>query len=146
MNAVTPQIRQGAGNTRMRMERLELATDSCGARVLREHLTERLAELRADEQAVVDFALAVSEAFSNAVNYGDAARGQVLAALHYGRSYCAVTLSYPGDPFPLAAPTLPEPDATRGRGRYLMQRLSDQVEYEFDAGMTHVKLVKTWKQ
>ena len=34
-------------------------------RVLRERLTERLSELNADEQAVDDFALAVSEAFSN---------------------------------------------------------------------------------
>jgi anti-sigma regulatory factor (Ser/Thr protein kinase) len=129
----------------MRSERLELAPVSASGSILRRTLTERLGQLQIDEQSAGDFALAVTEAFSNAVNHGTpSAEERILASLHFHREQCSVTLVYPGDPFPTHSPALPPQWATSGRGRYIMSTLSDHVDYEFADGITRVRLVKRW--
>jgi anti-sigma regulatory factor (Ser/Thr protein kinase) len=99
----------------------------------------------ADEAACDDFALAVTEAFSNAVRHGSSQPGdRVEAWIRAGRGACSVILQYPGDPFVVDAPRLPGDFSTSGRGRYLMSMLSDQVDYAFQNGLTRVRLRKQW--
>lgn len=129
----------------MPSERLELAAVTASARILRRTLADRLTELEVNEDLAGDFALAVYEAFSNAVHHGTASPETLIrASLHFRRKQCCVTLLYPGDPFPTTTPQLPSAWATDGRGRYLMSVLSDHVDYEFENGLTRVRLVKRW--
>lgn len=126
-------------------ELLELDAVTHSVRVLRRTLAERLAELQVDEQQVGDFTLAVCEAFSNAVYHGTASpEERIQACLQFWREQCSVTLVYPGEPFTPQPPALPSIFSTDGRGRYLMSVLTDQVEYEFENGLTRVRLVKRW--
>jgi anti-sigma regulatory factor (Ser/Thr protein kinase) len=75
-----------------------------------------------------DLILATSEAFANAVRQPDAV---------------TLRLRYRGAPFAVDdAPGLPAPDATSGRGRAIMDRLLDQVEYRFRDGWTEVTLAR----
>lgn len=130
----------------MQSERLELAPVTGSARILRRALTEGLDQQRVDEQSAGDFALAVVEAFSNAVHHGTSSpEARIHASLQFLRDECSVTLVYRGEPFPTTPPALPTIWATHGRGRYLMTVLADQVEYEFGNGVTRVKLIKRWQ-
>ena len=125
--------------------RLSLDADLSAIRVLRQTLLRLVAETHANEEAAGDFALAVSEAFSNAVRHGVRhAPGTVEVCIHAERAGVRVTLDYPGDPFHLDEPALPDPASTGGRGRYLMSVLADEVSYHFTGGMTRMTLAKRW--
>jgi anti-sigma regulatory factor (Ser/Thr protein kinase) len=114
-------------------------------RLVRQSLLALCTELGVDGDAAGDFALAVSEAFSNAVRHGTAgAHSKVEASILLTHQAGVVALRYPGDPFPLDAPRLPEGTSTGGRGRYLMSVLADQVGYEFTGGSTRIELRKRW--
>ncbi|MCC2672042.1 MAG: hypothetical protein K0Q72_4514 [Armatimonadetes bacterium] len=127
-------------------QRLSLDADLSAVRSLRQTLLRLCQEVRADDEAAGDFALAVSEAFANAVRHGVRnAAGQVEVALWVDGECARVTLRYPGEPFPLDKPTLPDPASTGGRGRYLMSVLADAVDYRFVDGITRMELVKHWR-
>ena len=123
-----------------------LDADLAAARVLRLAVTALCAHAHADEMAIGDFALAVSEAFSNAVRHGVGTRqASIEARVEVSGEGARVCLSYPGEPFTLDEPRLPAPDATGGRGRFLMSVLTDRVHYHFERGMTQATLIKQWR-
>jgi anti-sigma regulatory factor (Ser/Thr protein kinase) len=126
--------------------RLNLDADLSAIRVLRQTLLRLCAEVQANEEAAGDFALAVSEAFSNAVRHGTRkADSRVEVCIHADPNSVRVRLDYPGEPFHLDEPALPDPASTGGRGRYLMSVLADEVSYHFAGGMTQMALVKRWR-
>jgi len=125
---------------------LELQAVPASARTLRERLAESLATFCVDQDAAGDFALAVTEAFINAVEHGVRdPRERVSATFRVDRRSGMLELHYAGEPFDTAATPLPPADAITGRGRYLMDVLTDRVEYQFRNGMTRVRLVKHWR-
>jgi anti-sigma regulatory factor (Ser/Thr protein kinase) len=124
---------------------LTLAADVAAGRDLRRLLTQLCDQTAIDEQSMGDFVLAVSEAFSNAVRHGvSSATDRVKATVEINATSGRVVLTYPGDPFPLDEPRLPDPASTGGRGRYLIKLLVDRVDYTFSAGVTHAELWKQW--
>jgi anti-sigma regulatory factor (Ser/Thr protein kinase) len=125
---------------------LNLNADLAAARVLRQAVIALCEQAQADEAAIGDFALAVSEAFSNAVRHGVGARqASIEAVVEVSGEGVRVCLRYPGEPFALDEPCLPAPDSTGGRGRFLMSILTDRVHYQFDRGMTQATLIKQWR-
>jgi anti-sigma regulatory factor (Ser/Thr protein kinase) len=103
-----------------------------------------VASPRLSAEAVDDLVLAAGEAFNNAVHHG---RPEPDARIHV-RALSAdqgveLVFDYPGDPFEVEAqPDAPSPLQDRGRGRFLMELLVDQVRYRFNDGRTEVVLVK----
>jgi anti-sigma regulatory factor (Ser/Thr protein kinase) len=91
-----------------------------------------------------DLILATSEAFANAVRHGDCGpEDAVWISQHWRPDAVTLRLRYRGAPFAVDdAPGLPAPDATSGRGRAIMDRLLDQVEYRFRDGWTEVTLAR----
>lgn len=129
----------------IRERQLTLDADVAAGRVLRRLLVQLCDQTAIDEQSVGDFVLAVSEAFSNAVCHGvRSTTGQVEATVEISATAGRVVLKYPGEPFPLDEPRLPDPASTGGRGRYLIKLLVDRVDYTFTAGVTHAELWKQW--
>jgi anti-sigma regulatory factor (Ser/Thr protein kinase) len=87
--------------------------------------------------------LAACEAFNNAVDHGSMTRDdQLWVAIETEGDELVVTLHYRGEPFPLAPPTLPEAMCPCGRGRYLLERFTDRVTYEFHDHWTRTELRK----
>ena len=126
---------------------LYLTPDFGNARLLRAALQDLCARSTVDEDAAIDFELAVVEAFNNGVRHGHhphANRPSIHACLAIDRKSAALELRYPGAPFNTSIPPLPDPLASHGRGRYLMNLLTDRVEYEFQNGQTCVRLTKEW--
>ena len=110
---------------------------------MRQTFRELCAGFDVPPQAADDFELALCEAFSNAVLYGSPRHDspvQILMRVTPRR--CSVVLEYPGEPFTLSPPRLPDSASTGGRGRYLMATLTDEVKYEFRQGVTRVRLTK----
>ncbi|HEU4751634.1 MAG TPA: ATP-binding protein [Armatimonadota bacterium] len=129
----------------MAKEKLSLPANQASGRLLRTALAGMCDRFGVDREASDDFGLAVSEAFSNAVRHGDAARqATVSVLLEMSADLCRVTLLYAGEPFPLTEPQLPHDGSTNGRGRYLMSVLADAVDYQFRNGKTRVILSKRW--
>lgn len=129
----------------MAERRLTLEADLSAGRVLRRSLVQLCSQVPVDEEAVGDFALAVSEAFSNAVRHGVSSNSaHVEAHIKVSSTFGCVVLQYPGEPFDQDEPALPDPTSTGGRGRYLIKLLVDRVEYTFSAGMTQAELWKQW--
>lgn len=90
-----------------------------------------------------DIVLAASEAFANAVRHGESGPGDAIWICQQWRpGEVTIRLRYRGAPFPVESLELPTPDATSGRGRYIMSRLLDQVEYRFRGGWTEVTLAR----
>jgi anti-sigma regulatory factor (Ser/Thr protein kinase) len=113
------------------------------AAAVRRAVTRALAALGASGEEAADMVLAVNEAFNNAVCHGRMTHNdQLTVAIEAGGAELVVTLSYRGDPFPLTCPILPDPTDPHGRGRFLMEHLTDQVTYEFEDGWTHTELRK----
>lgn len=128
-------------------QQLVLSAELAAVRLLRKSLLQLCEQVPVDAEVAGDFALAVSEAFSNAVRHGcRATRVSVQARIEVTSEGARVTLHYPGEPFTLDEPRLPEPASTGGRGRYLMSVLADRVEYTFESGMTRAVLSKRWLQ
>lgn len=126
---------------------LQLTPDFGNARLLRAALQDLCAHTTVDEDAAIDFELAVVEAFNNGVRHGNhpqTTTPSIRACLEISRHSAALELCYPGAPFNTATPPLPDPLASHGRGRYLMNLLADRVEYEFQDGQTCVRLTKQW--
>jgi anti-sigma regulatory factor (Ser/Thr protein kinase) len=114
--------------------------------LLRDTLLRLCGRYDLDVQAVGDFELAATEAFSNGVRHGSCpADGVIEARLLVGGETARLELQYPGAPFALHPPQLPDPLATSGRGRFLMAVLTDQVDYEFFDGLTRITLLKQWR-
>jgi len=90
-----------------------------------------------------DLVLAVSEAFANAIRHGESdPEDMVWVCQEWQPEAVTLRLRYRGAPFPAEPPTLPALDATSGRGRYIMSRLMDRVEYRFQDGWTEVTLAR----
>lgn len=127
-------------------ESLRVPLEYSGARQIRQVLVHLAASWSVGEEPLDDFSLALTEAFSNAVRHGTGGPGDVAQVdLTVGPQHFQATLDYPGRPFPLRLPQLPEGLATGGRGRYLMRALCDDVDYEFCDGRTRVRLTKRWR-
>jgi serine/threonine-protein kinase RsbW len=132
--------------TEVAVERLALPAEMASGAGLRRALRHLYDRFGLDNEAAEEFILAVSEAFSNAVRHGTARPDQFVETwIRVSAEGCRVTMQYPGEPFPVRPPQLPEHTSTNGRGRYLMSLLADRVEYEFADGMTRVKLSRRWK-
>lgn len=90
-----------------------------------------------------DIVLAISEAFANAVRHGNSGpEDAVWLAQEWRPEEVTIRLRYRGAPFAADSPELPPSDSPRGRGRYLMSRLMDRVEYRFTDGWTEVELAR----
>jgi serine/threonine-protein kinase RsbW len=90
-----------------------------------------------------DIVLATSEAFANAVRHGDCGpEDAVWISQQWRPEAVTLRLRYRGAPFAPDIPDLPSPDATSGRGRVIMNRLLDQVSYQFRDGWTEVTLAR----
>lgn len=88
-----------------------------------------------------DLVLATSEAFANAVRHGACGpEDAVWLAQQWRPDGVTIRLRYRGAPFAAEAPGLPPSAAASGRGRYIMNRLMDQVEYRFAGGWTELTL------
>jgi serine/threonine-protein kinase RsbW len=110
---------------------------------LREELSEALVRLGWGQEAVGRVALATTEALANAIEHGSTAAG------HIGFSYRATTESAwvrvvdegrKDAAVPAGAPTAPELDSEGGRGRLLMQALSESYLTRPAGGGTEVVL------
>lgn len=128
-------------------EQVTLPVDLSSVRSLREMIFRVCGGVCADDRAVEDFALAVSEAATNAIRHGTAqSQDRLIACIRITPTSVIVRLDYPGDPFLATRPCLPGDSCTNGRGRYLMYHLADRVQYAFDQGRTRVELRKRWRR
>jgi len=108
------------------------------------HLAE--AALR-DPILVTEMEVAVGEAFSNAVKYGDR-RTAISFKLESGKgNSLAVRMAYGGKPFDTTVTyPLDVLEGKGGLGRYIMTRVLDRMEYRFGAGgMTTLCMRKSRK-
>jgi len=113
------------------------------AAIIRPAVAAALEGLGAGPEEAADMVLAACEAFNNAVCHGSMESGEQLrVGIEAAGKEIVVTFAYRGAPFPLAAPSLPEAHQPHGRGRYLMQELTDRVSYRFEQGKTYVELRK----
>ena len=128
-------------------EQVALPVDPSSVRSLREMIFRVCGRVCADDRAVEDFALAVSEAATNAIRHGTAqSKDRLIACIRITPTSASVRLDYPGDPFLATPPRLPGDACTNGRGRYLMYHLTDGVRYAFEQGRTRVELRKRWRR
>lgn len=128
-------------------EHLQLPATEASSRALRQALSGLCERHSVAPPARDEFIVAASEAFANAVLHGSANPEQVIDTwIQVDGEHCHLTLTYPGDPFPLEAPRLPDDHATNGRGRFIMDTFADQVRYSFRDGLTRVDLVRRWGQ
>lgn len=118
-----------------------------------EHVTagdlQRIRDVVARSAATVGLAaergahlvLAVSEITTNAIQYGG---GSAAVTVRVSRNSVVVEVqdSGPGIP-PGARSALPEPDALRGRGLWLVRQLCDEVEIRSSTEGTLVRLTAT---
>ena len=129
----------------MTTEQLALQAEMSNVKVLRQELLRLCRDYHVNEDAAGDLALAVSEAFTNAVRHGTGRPDALIeASIRVSPAECDVSLYYPGNPFQTPPPRLPDCHATGGRGRYLMSVLVDRVQYRFHDGMTEIELHKSW--
>lgn len=93
-----------------------------------------------------DLVLAVSEAFTNAVRHGTCRTGDcVWMAVDWKPSEATIQMRYLGDHFEVEEPALPPESSHRGRGRYIMNRLLDQVEYRFEEPWTELRMLRRFR-
>jgi anti-sigma regulatory factor (Ser/Thr protein kinase) len=123
--------------------RLSLSPATDSAAPLRHALREALAGMCAGQEESADLVLATSEAFNNAICHGSmTADDQLWVEIEADAAELLVTFEYRGEPFPVLPATLPAPNHPCGRGRYLMELLTDQVTYEFSDHWTRTRLRK----
>lgn len=103
----------------------------------------RLASSALRANAIEDVELAVGEALSNAVKYGQADSKIAIRVETAPDHELAVELEYPGDQFDTCVKC---PDdvrnATGGFGRFIIQHVMDNMEYRFEDGRTRLRLTK----
>jgi anti-sigma regulatory factor (Ser/Thr protein kinase) len=116
------------------------ATHGFGS-VVRQSLQAAAIDRMVCPEDTADLVLATSEAFANAVRHGDSGPGDTVWICQDWRpGEVTLHLRYRGAPFPAEPPHLPAPEATSGRGRYIMSRLMERVAYRFWDGWTEVTL------
>lgn len=95
-----------------------------------------------DPTAVGDIELAIGEAFSNAVKYGSHGRATVYIDLSMPR-VLTLEMIYPGTDFDTTV-TYPEDvqSANGGFGRFIMNRVLDNMDYSFENGRTVLRMSK----
>lgn len=96
-----------------------------------------------DPNAVADMEIAVGEAFSNAVKYGQE-DGKVSLRVGAPTSReMAVEMAYPGRSFDTSV-NYPQDVLTGdgGFGRYIMRQITDSMEYIFEADRTILRMTK----
>jgi anti-sigma regulatory factor (Ser/Thr protein kinase) len=102
-----------------------------------------LAELGAGTEETADLLLAASEAMNNAIRHGSMTPDdQLWLGIETIDAELVVTFEYRGEPFVIAPSSLPEASSATGRGRYLMDLLTDGVSYEFYDHWTRAELRK----
>jgi anti-sigma regulatory factor (Ser/Thr protein kinase) len=102
-----------------------------------------LSELGAGNEETADLLLAASEALNNAISHGSMTPDdQLWLGIETTDCELVVTFEYRGEPFAIAPPTLPGTTSANGRGRYLMDLLTDGVSYEFHDHWTRAELRK----
>jgi anti-sigma regulatory factor (Ser/Thr protein kinase) len=112
----------------------DLAYGSAVRQALQSAATERLV-------------LAVSEAFTNAVRHGNCRPGDcVWLAVQWRPGEVAIRMRYLGERFEVEEPVLPPVGSQHGRGRYIMSRLLDSVEYRFEGPWTELRLARRLQQ
>jgi anti-sigma regulatory factor (Ser/Thr protein kinase) len=122
--------------------RLQLSTSSRPDAVRRaRRALETFEELQADEQRAFDVRLLVSELVGNAVTHGAAdgasERVELVASLHRHRLH--VEVSDGGAGFILGDRSAPPgPEATSGRGLFLLRTLADRYGVGDEQGGGHV--------
>jgi anti-sigma regulatory factor (Ser/Thr protein kinase) len=111
--------------------------------MVRRAVAAALAELDAEPEESADMLLAASEAVNNAIAHGRMrSHDRLCVTIEAEGRELVTTFEYRGDPFPVTPSTLPVAGSPRGRGRYLMAQLTDQVSYEFYDHHTRVVLRK----
>ena len=105
-------------------------------------LVSRLASASLRPGDVADLELAIGEALSNAVKYG-ASGSKLVVLMNPSLRKLAVELSYPGSRFDTAVTRPKDPaKAEGGFGRFIIQRVTDSMEYRFPNGRTILRLTK----
>lgn len=133
------------GEGRMFDEQMELAPKLSEGRPLRKAVRDLCEQAGIADEAASDFLLAISEAFSNAVRYGTTpAEEPIRVRVWVSRIEARLSLEYAGEPFPQDPPRLPDIHSTGGRGRFLIDRLTDGADYQFANGQTRLHLFKRW--
>jgi anti-sigma regulatory factor (Ser/Thr protein kinase) len=93
-----------------------------------------------------DLVLAVSEAFTNAVRHGSCRAGDCIwMAVEWGAEVATIHLRYLGDRFDTEEPALPPASSQQGRGRYIMSRLLDVIEYRFEEPWTELRMSRRFQ-
>jgi serine/threonine-protein kinase RsbW len=129
--------------TEIEGQRLCLPPRLEGGGALRRVVSVALLDAGASWEEIGDMSLAVSEAFNNAICHGSlSGDDQVEVMVEIAAGQCTITMEYAGAPFPTSPPTLPPAGEPHGRGRYLMEQLTDRVAYQFRGGTTCVELRK----
>lgn len=122
--------------------RLRLPTDSAFVSVAREAVVSVARKLRFPEAEREALRLAVGEACNNAVEHSDA-RGMLTLRCLKDHEFLIIEVSNAGEgQLPETPATMPDAGAEGGRGRALMEALTDGVEYQIGQGETLVRLKK----
>ena len=122
--------------------RLRLPTDSAFVSVAREAVVSVARKERLPEAEREALRLAVGEACNNAVEHGGV-RGMLTLRCLRDYEFLIVEVSNAGDaPLPASPAAMPDASAEGGRGRALMEALTDGVEYLIVEGETTVRLKK----
>jgi anti-sigma regulatory factor (Ser/Thr protein kinase) len=87
--------------------------------------------------------LALGEAISNAVKFGGRDSMISVKVETLPNREVAVELAYPGEKFDTCV-TRPQDirNATGGFGRFIIQQVTDSMEYSFEDGRTRLRMVK----
>lgn len=96
-----------------------------------------------DRRAAADLELAVGEAFSNAVKYGAQNSKVSICVEAPSNRELAVEMAYPGSRFDTAIKLPDDPkNVSGGFGRYIMDTVTDSMEYSFENGLTTLRMTK----
>ena len=122
--------------------RLRLPTDSAFVSVAREAVVSVARKLRFPEAEREALRLAVGEACNNAVEHAGV-RGMLTLRCLQDYEFLIIEVSNAGEgKLPDAPIAMPDASAEGGRGRALMEALTDGVEYFVGEGETTVRLKK----
>ncbi len=103
----------------------------------------RLASIALRPTAAEEMELALGEALTNAVRYGDSGGKITVRVETLPHREVAVELAYPGREFDTCITCPPDlKNATGGFGRFIIQRTTDSMDYSFENGYTHLRMTK----